>query len=75
MNIDGLSVGSLPSNKSKNQRNNNSKLLGSESQELYDGYMEFRKKGYWNQKSEHAQKVEKFMRKMKKKRKEVQHVH
>lgn len=37
--------------------------------------MQFRKKGYWNQKSEQSVKVKKFMSKMRKKRKQVELAH
>jgi len=46
-----------------------SQLKDGDSQELYNGYMEFRKKGYWNEKTEQSVKVRKFMKKMRKHRK------
>lgn len=40
-------------------------------QEIYKGFMEFRKKGYWNEESEQAKKVRKFLRKMRKQRQKM----
>ena len=46
-----------------------------ESDELYKGFMEFRKKGYWKEKSEKSENVRKFLSKMHRMRKEIDHEH
>ncbi len=44
-------------------------------QEIYKGFMQFRKKGYWNEESEQAKKVKKFLRKMRKQRQKMSEQH